>query len=143
MSASVIYNINWITCVYVLFYCRKKTKQNGFHVSCLCTLLIVWTLTYAIGIVKTRTYRLVPSIHWCKYLVLYVYIYCIYYILCAICFCSIYHHKIVHCWRDFFLISYLFLGGVHNFGILIVNILSYSINNMYSSQGANSERLWL
>lgn len=83
MSASVIYNINWITCVYVLFYCRKKTKQNGFHVSCLCTLLIVWTLTYAIGIVKTRTYRLVPSIHWCKYLVLYVYIYTVSIIFCV------------------------------------------------------------
>lgn len=87
MSTSIIYNnINLITCVDVLFYCRKKkkpTKQNGFHVSCLCTLLIVWTLTYAIGIVKTRTYRLVPSVHWCKYSVLYVYIHILYLIFCV------------------------------------------------------------
>lgn len=65
------------------FTVAKKQKQNGFHVSCLCTLLIVWTLTYAIGIVKTRTYRLVPSIHWCKYLVLYVYIYTVSIIFCV------------------------------------------------------------
>lgn len=65
------------------FTVAKKTKQNGFHVSCLCTLLIVWTLTYAIGIVKTRTYRLVPSIHWCKYLVLYVCIYTVSIIFCV------------------------------------------------------------
>lgn len=70
-------------CVILLSQKKKPTKQNGFHVSCLCTMLIVWTLTYAIGIVKTRTYRLVPSVHWCKYSVLYVYIHILYLIFCV------------------------------------------------------------